>query len=277
MVAIPGTRLRPSDRSSFRTCAARPPKVSGSAVGEIAKRPTFLLVPGGHHGAWVYESLQRVLEAEGFRTRTVELLSAIRDTSATEPLPGMYDDAWVIGQALDDLDGSAIVVAHSYSGVPVTEAVAGAANVAHAVYVAAYMLDVGEGMLQTHGVPAPHSLAGLRPPENPGLNLPAAFYDGDPSSPRTAEASARLVPQTVRADFETVTRAGWKGVPNSYVIPADDLSPTGTITESMAERADTVYRVPGHHTPFYSHPREFADVLLRIAAETAAIESAQNL
>lgn len=240
-------------------------------MGESVRRPTFLLVPGGHHGPWVYERLRLVLEADGWTTRTVGLPSAVQDASAAEPLPGMYDDARVIRQALDEVDGPVVVVAHSYSGVPVTEAIADGPNVVHAVYVAAYMLDVGEGMFQTHGVPVPDSLAGLRSPANPELNLPAAFYDGDASNPETAEASARLVPQTVRADYETVTRAGWKNVPNSYVIPAEDVSLTGTIAESMAQRADTVYRVPGHHAPFYSHPREFAAVLAEIAAAAAPV------
>lgn len=244
-------------------------------MGESVSRPTFLLVPGGHHGPWVYDRLQRVLEADGWSTRTVRLLSAVEDVSAPEPLPGMYDDARVIRQTLDEMDGPVVVVAHSYSGVPVTEAIAGASDVVHAVYVAAYMLDVGEGMFQTHGVPVPASLAGLRPPENPDLNLPAAFYDGDAANPETAEASARLVPQTVRADYETVTKAGWRTVPNSYVIPDNDVSLTGTIAESMAERADAVHRVPGHHAPFYSHPREFAEVLVKIATNAGATGPAQ--
>ncbi|UBU09156.1 alpha/beta fold hydrolase [Nonomuraea gerenzanensis] len=241
---------------------------------ESVERPTFLLVPGGHHGPWVWDRLRAVLAAGGWAARTVTLASAVTDPSASEPLPGMYDDARIIKQTLNEMDGPVIVVAHSYAGVPVTEAIADASNVVHAVYVAAYMLDVGEGMFQTHGLSAPDSLAGLRPPENPDLNLPAAFYDGDPANPETAEASARLVPQTVRADYETVTRAGWKTVPNSYVIPDADVSLTGTIAESMAKRADTVYRVPGHHAPFYSHPEEFAKVLVEIATNTQAAGTA---
>jgi len=230
-----------------------------------ASRPTFLLVPGGHHGPWVWDRLRRVLEDEGWATRAVSLVSAVEDPDPAEPLPGMQDDARVIAEALEAIDGPVVVVAHSYGGVPTTEAIAGASNVAHAVFVAAYMLDVGEGMFQTHGIPVPDSLAGLRPPENPDLNLPAGFYDGDPDNPETAEATARLVPQTVRADFGTVTRAGWKTVPNSYVIPDDDVSTVAAVEERMAERSDTVYRVPGHHAPFYSHPREFADLLVGIA------------
>ncbi|MEO3773221.1 alpha/beta hydrolase [Micromonospora sp. B9E7] len=227
---------------------------------------TFLLVHGGHHGEWVWEPLQKVLAEQGRQSRTISLPSAVRDASTGDPYPGMYDDARTIRQALAEMSGPVIVVAHSYSGVPVTEAISANSNVVHVVYVAAYMLDVGESMFGIHGVPAPESLTGLRPAANHDLNLPAAFYDGDLGNPATATAIARLVPQSVRADFETVTRAGWREVPNSYVIPAADISLTGTIAEQMAERADHVHRTPGHHAPFYSHPEEFAAMLAEIDA-----------
>jgi pimeloyl-ACP methyl ester carboxylesterase len=225
----------------------------------------MVLVHGGHHGPWVWERLQSVLQQREWATDAVALPSAISDPDRAEPLPGMYDDARVVRAAIDAVDGPVIVVAHSQGGAPATEAIAGAANVVHAVFVAAYMLDVGEGVFQTHGIPRPPSLKGARSAINSDLNLPAAFYDGNPDNSETAEACSRLVPQSRRSDFETVTRAGWRTVPNSYVIPAADLSITGTVAERLAARAQTVYRCPGHHTPFYSHPNEFADVLSQLA------------
>ncbi|MFB9679959.1 hypothetical protein [Streptosporangium vulgare] len=81
--------------------------------------------------------------------------------------------------------------------------------------MAAYMPDVGEGMFPTHKVPVPESLTGLWPAENPDLNPPAAFHDGDATNPETGEAISRPAPQTVRADFEVVTRTGRRTTPNS--------------------------------------------------------------
>ncbi|MEU6206375.1 alpha/beta fold hydrolase, partial [Micromonospora musae] len=149
---------------------------------------TFLLVHGGHHGEWVWAPLQNAMTERGIASRTVTLPSAITDADKGEPYPGMYDDAQVIKDTVAQIQGDVIVVAHSYAGVPVTEAVTRDSNVVHVVYVAAYMLDVGESMFGTHGVPAPESLSGLRPAANPDLNLPLAFYDGDPDNPDTAGA-----------------------------------------------------------------------------------------
>jgi pimeloyl-ACP methyl ester carboxylesterase len=228
-------------------------------------RPTFLLVHGGHHGPWIWEKLREVLADEGWATQAVTLPSAVQDEHLAEPLPGMYDDARVIRDALDHIDGPVMVVAHSQGGISTTEATAGSSNVVHIVYVASYLPDVGEGMLQIHGVPVPDSLAGVRQPENPDFNQPASFYDGDLTNPETAAAIARLVPQTVRSDFETVTRAGWLTIPNSYVMPDHDLSVVATVEEQMAARADAVYHCPGNHAPFYSNPKEFAALLTQIA------------
>ncbi len=52
--------------------------------------------------------------------------------------------------------GSAIVVAHSYAGAPVSEGLAGIHAVRHIVYLAAFQLDVGESALgAAGGSPAP--------------------------------------------------------------------------------------------------------------------------
>ncbi|GIF73422.1 alpha/beta fold hydrolase [Asanoa siamensis] len=230
----------------------------------MAIKPTLLLVHGGHHGAWVWEKLQQELAGDGWPTVAVDLPSAVRDTTAPEPLPGVHADAVVVRRAIDAVDGPVVVVAHSYAGVPVTEAAAGAANVVRLVYVAAYVPDLGESMFGLHGVPQPPTLDGLRPAANPDINLPAAFFDGDLDNPETAAAIARLVPQTVRGDFETPTAVAWKTIPSSYVVPENDISITGLLADQMAARTTAVHRVPGNHAPFFSHPKEFAALLTEI-------------
>jgi predicted alpha/beta hydrolase family esterase len=86
---------------------------------------------------------QAVLDDHGWSSRATTLLSAVRQEAPAQPLPGMYDDARAIRAAINGTAGPLIVVAHSYGGVPATEAIAGAPNVVHAVYVAAYMLGRG--------------------------------------------------------------------------------------------------------------------------------------
>jgi pimeloyl-ACP methyl ester carboxylesterase len=226
---------------------------------------TFLLVHGANHTSWIWGKLQAVLAADGWGTQTVDLPSAVKEESPPEPLPGVPEDAHVVREALESIDGPVVVVAHSYGGVPVTEATAEARNVVHIVYVASYLPDIGESMLKIHGIPVPDSLAGLRPFEDPDLDFPGAFFDGDLTNPETVSAIAHLVPQSIRADFGTVTKAGWKKIPSSYIIPDQDLSVVATVAERMAARAGAVYHVNGNHAPFYSNPAEFARLLTKIA------------
>ena len=64
----------------------------------------------------------------------------------------LYDDAAAVREAIDAIDGPVTVVAHSYGGIVATE---GAAGVEHIVYVAAFMLDVGESLYAAVGGQAP--------------------------------------------------------------------------------------------------------------------------
>lgn len=233
-------------------------------------RPTLLLVHGAWHGAWSWQKLQTTLDADGWTTRTVDLPSAIKDGAQTEPLPGMYDDARVVREALADIDGPVVVVAHSYGGIPVTEATVGAANVVHIVYLAAYLLDAGEAMLPFHGVPVPDSLAGALPVTDPdtGRDRGDYFYQ-DVDAAEAAEAISRLVPQSIRSAFERVSQVGWRTIPSSYVVADRDHALPPADQERMAQRAGAVHHLASGHSPFLSMTDELAALLTGIADAAA--------
>jgi pimeloyl-ACP methyl ester carboxylesterase len=234
-------------------------------VADITNRPTLLLVHGGFHGPWGWQKLEKELAADDWVTQTVKLPSAVKEEAPTEPLPGMYDDARVIRAALDGIDGPVVVVAHSYGGIPATQATVGAANVSHIVYLAAYVLDAGEAMFPFHGVPAPDSLAGTLPVEDLALNkVPIPYFFGDVEPAEAAEAAARLVPQSVRSAYEPVTQVGWRTIPSSFIMADNDQTHVRLVAEQMAARTGAVYHLPSHHEPFLSMPTELAALLTRI-------------
>ena len=108
--------------------------------------PSLLLVHGGWHRPEHWKLLTD--ELCGVDVHTVALPSSGDDPAA---LGDMFADAQAIAAAVAAIDGPVVVLAHSAGGVPTTQALATAANVRRIVYVAAFLLDVGDSMLSSIG------------------------------------------------------------------------------------------------------------------------------
>src|ERR1700754_1452372 len=93
--------------------------------------PSLLIVPGAWHSPDHWRPL--VDELSGVDVHTVTLPSNGDDPAA---LRDMYADAQVIAQAAAAIDGPAVVLAHSYGGMPTTQGLATAGNVRRIVYLA---------------------------------------------------------------------------------------------------------------------------------------------
>lgn len=217
-------------------------------------RPTLLLVHGAWHGAWCWEKLTPELHHRGWTTRSVDLPS-------TGGPAGVQEDARVIRDALDAIDGPVVVVAHSYGGIPATQAVAGAGNVTRIVFLAAFQLDVGDSMLSFYGRPDPTEPTGYEPvPDDP-----IAMLYGDAPRDDAEEAVKQLVPQSARSFSDTLTEAGWHAIPSTYVICENDQALHVESQRVLAERSDDVHRLIADHSPFLSQPAELAALLEEIA------------
>ena len=101
--------------------------------------PAVLLVPGSWHGAWAYDDVCAGLAERGLAARAIDLPS--NDGG------GLADDAAAVRGALDEIGEPAVVVGHSYGGIAVSEGAAGAPQAIALVYLCAFMLDVGESLL----------------------------------------------------------------------------------------------------------------------------------
>ncbi|WP_234020727.1 alpha/beta fold hydrolase [Streptomyces sp. 142MFCol3.1] len=209
---------------------------------------------GAWHGSWCWDSLRSELTADAWATRTVDLPSAGQEC-------GVEDDARVVREELRRIPGPVVVVAHSYGGIPATQAVAEADNVAHIVYLAAFQLDVGESLLGFHGAPVPANPQGLQAvPDQPR----PLFYSDVPEAQAEA-AVKRLVPQSVKSFSDTLTKAGWHSVPSSYIVCEQDQALTPKNQEVLAARSGAVHRLESAHSPFLSQPAELAHLLAEIA------------
>lgn len=226
----------------------------------MSERPTLLLVHGAWHGAWAWDPLATILEDRGWTVERIDLPTVHADDPRGLHLA---DDADAVAAAIDAIDGPVVVVAHSYGGVPVTQA-ARAENVQHIVYIASFVLDEGESLLGAVGGVAPSwwvvegPLATAGTVDEPPVSL--FFADVDPDA--AAQASSRLKAQSVLAFQEPLTEVAWRTKPSTYVLTEQDAIFPLPAQEALAARAgSSVRRLDASHSPFLSQPDALADII----------------
>ena len=216
---------------------------------------SVLFVPGSWHGGWVYDAVAERLDKAGVAVTAIDLPS-------NDGASGLQDDAAAIRATLDEIGAPTVVVGHSYGGIAVSEGAATSPHAVGLVYLAAFMLDRGESLLDAmqHQLPDWIELD-----EAAGSHLAQRSEEvlyGDCSPEVAAEAKARLSRQSVAAIATPQTQAAWQSLLSTYLICDDDRAVPPPVQEAMSARAQTVRRVPSSHSPFFSRPDDVADVVL---------------
>jgi len=228
-------------------------------------RPRIILVHGAWVGPWEFDPLVQILRERGWEVDALDLPS----TGSTE---SMLQDAAAISAAIDRAGGPVVLVAHSYGGVPVTEAGDHPA-VERIVYVAAFALDAGESVIASMGgsLPEVWGIADgqltMGRSRDERVDLIAA--DMPPGVPR--EASEQLAdlfrPQSLASFGDEVSRVAWRVKPATYILTENDGVVSPAFQESLAVRSGAeIVRIPHGHAPFQEDPAGFADLLERVAA-----------
>jgi pimeloyl-ACP methyl ester carboxylesterase len=227
----------------------------------MSAQPALLLVHGAYHGPWVWD---RVIEQlPGVAVHTVACPSSGSDLSK---LGTLQDDIDAVTDAVDAIGGPVVVVAHSYAGVVVSDAVAGMDNVVRIVYIAAAMVDPGESIMgAAGGMPPWWQISKDEGPDGGIIRVAEAqatdvFY-GDVAPELAAEAVARLVPASYSSQTASGSKAAWHEIPSTYVICTADNALPASAQEAMARQAANVHRLPSSHSPFLSMPAELAAIL----------------
>ena len=217
--------------------------------------PAILLIHGGFVDGSGWRAVYDRLRAQGHRVAVVQnpTLSLEGDVAATK-------------QILDEIDGPAVLVGHSYGGVVITEA-GSDERVAGLVYIAAFAPDKGESVNTLIADPPPGApVPPILPPRDGFLFLDRdkfhdAFADDLPADEAAFMAESQ-VPWGVDALGGTVTEPGWRSKPSWYLVAADDRMIPPPAQRQMAERAGaTVSEVAGSHSVYVSQPQAVADLI----------------
>ena len=221
--------------------------------------PAIVLVHGGFVDGSGWRGVHDLLRAQGHRVAVVQ-----------NPTVSLEGDVIATKQVLDDLDGEAILVGHSYGGVVITET-GSDPRVAGLVYIAAFAPDKGESVNTLIADPPPGApIPPILPPRDGYLLLNRdKFHEsfaGDLPADEAAFMADSQVPWGVDALGGIVTDPGWRSKPSWYLVATDDRMIPPPAQRAMSERAGaTVVEVAGSHSVYVSQPEATADLIKQAA------------
>ena len=229
-----------------------------------------VLVHGGFVDGSGWQGVYDLLKADGFDVSVVQnqTLSLESDVETTH-------------NVLDQQDGPAILVGHSYGGVVVTEA-GMHDKVAGLVYIAAFVPDAGESVNALIADPPPGApVPPILPPQDGFLFLDrekfADSFAADLPAGLAAFMADSQVPWGLEALNGAVSEPAWRSKPSWSLVSSDDRMIPPPAQRAMSERAgSTVVEAPGSHSIYVSQPRATAD-LIKHAARSALDENAESV
>jgi len=238
------------------------PRPKVRSLLDVDEKPVLLFV----HGAWLGSSswveVANQLSRAGWRVRTVDLPSV---AAIGGPRFGLHDDAHAVRQAIKEIDGSVVVVAHSYGGAVATEGAADLHNVRHVFYIAGFQLDIGESVIGSTGNQNPDwwNVDG----DTMLPDQPQEIFFNDLPRDQADRAAVMLKPFSMTGVTETLSAAVWHNVPSTYLLCERDHAIPLAAQEMMATRATNIRRLPSGHSPFLSMPTELTHLIVEAATE----------
>jgi pimeloyl-ACP methyl ester carboxylesterase len=224
------------------------------------------------HGAFAdgsgWAAVYRGLRQQGFTVGIVQ-----------NPTISLADDVAATRRVLDEQDGPAILVGHSYGGAVITEA-GNDPRVAGLVYVAAFVPDSGESVGTLIQNPPPGApLPPILPPRDGYLLLDrkkfAAAFAADVSPELTDFMADSQVPWGVEAVQAPITNAAWNSKPSWYLVTGDDRMIPPAAQRQMAQRAGaSTSEVGASHAVYISQPDAVVDLIVKAAEACAATPAA---
>jgi len=219
-----------------------------------------VLVHGGFVDGSGWERVHAILSEKGYRVSVVQ-----------NPTTSLADDVAATKRVLDQQDGPAILVGHSYGGVVITEA-GNHPKVASLVYIAAFAPDEGESVASLIANPPPGAaVPPILPPQDGFLLLDKAKFaesfaaDLDPKL--AAFRADSQVPWGVAALEGAVRHPAWRSKPTWYVVATDDKMIPPPAQRLMSKRANaSVSEVKGSHAIYESQPAAVATAIEQASA-----------
>jgi len=232
---------------------------------------TCLLIHGAWHGGWCWRKVVPLLEAKGHRVLAPDLPGHGDDKTASVTVTlKSYTDR--IGEIASAQAEPVIMAGHSMGGMAITQAAEYCPKqIAALVYVCAFLPRNGDSLMtwasqdQASMVnpsttdPRADGTIGFKPE-----HAREAFY-GNCAEEDVTFAQSRLVAQS-GAPFGTpveTTAERWGRIPRYYIECTRDRAITLKLQREMQKHSpcQQTFSIDTDHSPFFSAPKQLADIL----------------
>jgi pimeloyl-ACP methyl ester carboxylesterase len=254
------------------------------------KRPTIVLIPGAWHTPEYWGPVAKTLEAVGYKTRTVTLPSVkVSDVPPDDLRADIFAIREVVQEVLDE-GSDAVVVPHSYGGLPTTGAIKGldpksrqATEKATAVVgiagISTILLAEGNNILTGMELPFDsepdvYAIDGEWNYVQEELNPGNMFYNGLPEK-EVKDWLSKLRPMFRKAHWGQKSEySAYKDIPTHYLICGDDQALSAAQQRQLVDKINKdggnvrVEELPVGHSPMLVMPEETSNFIRRSAGET---------
>jgi pimeloyl-ACP methyl ester carboxylesterase len=238
--------------------------------GASAPRPTIVLVHGAFADSTSWAGVVRELAADGYPVVAV-----------ANPLRDLADDAAYTASVAATIEGSVVLVGHSYGGSVITQAAADLDNVIALAYVAAFIPEVGESSGELNvkfpgSLLTPENLITRTTPDGKtDLYIRAErfgeVYAGGLSAEGIATAAAAQRPVTAEALGGVLSAAPTRSLPTLQVVATEDHAVPTQLQRFLAERAGaTVVEADSGHDVPAARPQIVARAIAELARHAVA-------
>lgn len=233
--------------------------------------PPFVLLHGAWHGAWCWQQVRRLLQAQGHDvfTPTFTGMGALHHLSAASVNLSTHTQDVVATLESEELLG-AIVVAHSYAGYPATAALNHMAlRVARLIYLDALLPTPGKASADFWPAPA---VAAVRAGLLDGYRLapfPAAAFGVPPGHPQHDWVQRRLTDMPFGAleqAFPATPAINRLPVPATYVrCTLNSLDDTKFAAQQATQARLPMVDLEAAHDAMVTAPAALAQLLQKLA------------
>ena len=231
---------------------------------------TFILIHGSWHSSWNWHRVIPILESRGHKAIAIDLPGMGKDKTPVKEVK-MKTTVEKICSLIDSIEGKVILVGHSKNGIMISQAAEYRPDkIEKLVYLAAYLIPSGKtqreySIQDTMGMLRPYVT--MYEDLNAHTLQPEIYKEGlygDCDDNTTELAKLLLSHEPVESGITPLqlTEENYGRIPRVYIECTEDKAVSPLIQRKMYTETpcEKVYSMATSHSPFFSKPKELADI-----------------